>query len=139
MNTHVELVDGLTTCGLAAISPSRGARAVVVPPVAIGEPRLQLDATLDCRPRWRQRRAVARRLLRCATELTYEAGRILRDHRSELPHGAAVADLVHAAHQQLTVEWWAVRDAYELFVCRSAGFEPPTICTPEELQPEEKL
>lgn len=138
-------------------------------------------------------------------------------------------DLVHAAHQQLTVEWWAVRDAYELFVsdavlaearlgdpaaaarrlaaarplvvlaasgeaqdlasemlaaaamprkaavdavhvaiaavngmdflltwncthianaamrpriesvCRSAGFEPPTICTPEELQPEEKL
>ncbi len=23
-------------------------------------------------------------------------------------------------------------------VCRSVGFEPPTICTPEELQPEEE-
>jgi hypothetical protein len=137
-------------------------------------------------------------------------------------------DLVRAAHQQVTTEWWAVRDAFELFVsdavlaearlgdpaaaarrlaaaqplailaatddaqdlagallaaaamprkaaidavhvaiaavngmdflltwncthianavmrprietvCRSAGFEPPTICTPEELQTEEE-
>lgn len=136
-------------------------------------------------------------------------------------------DLVRAAHQQITLEWWALRDAFELYVsdavlaearmgdpaaaarrlaaaqplpvlaanddaqdlasalltaaamprkaaldavhvavaavngmdylvtwncahianavmrprieavCRSAGFEPPTICTPEELQPEE--
>jgi hypothetical protein len=136
-------------------------------------------------------------------------------------------DLVRAAHQQITIEWWAARDAFELFVsdavlaeigrgdtaaaeeriavcegiqvlaatddaqeiayalldagaiprkaaieavhisiatvhgmdflltwncthivnavmrpkiervCRNAGFEPPTICTPEELPPEE--
>ena len=138
-------------------------------------------------------------------------------------------DLVRAAHQQVTVEWWGAREAFELFVsdavlaearlgdpvaaarriaaarsltvlaatddaqrladallvaatmprkaaidavhvaiaavngmdfllmwncahianaamrpriesvCRSVGFEPPTICTPEELQPEEQL
>jgi hypothetical protein len=137
-------------------------------------------------------------------------------------------DLVRAAHQQITLEWWAIRDAFELFVsdavlaearlgdqgaaarrlaaaqplsvlaatddaqhlanallvaaamprkaaidavhvaiaavngmdflltwncahianaamrhriesvCRNAGFEPPIICTPEELQPEEE-
>jgi hypothetical protein len=137
-------------------------------------------------------------------------------------------DVVHAAHQQVTVEWWGAREAFELFVsdavlaearlgdpaaaarrlaaaqsltvlaatgdaqhlanallaaatmprkaaidavhvaiaavngmdflltwncahianaamrpriesvCRSVGFEPPTICTPEELQPEEE-
>ncbi len=75
-------------------------------------------------------------------------------------------DLVRAAHQQVTVEWWAARDAVHVSiatvhgmdflltwncthianavmrpkiekVCRSAGFEPPTICTPEELQLEE--
>lgn len=25
-------------------------------------------------------------------------------------------DLVHAAHQQITVEWWAARDSFDLFV-----------------------
>ncbi len=35
-------------------------------------------------------------------------------------------DLVTAAHQQITREWWAKRE-------RQQGVDPPTICTPEEL------
>ncbi len=42
-------------------------------------------------------------------------------------------DLVLAAHQQITSEWWTAREA----VCRLSGFEPPTICTPEELRMKE--
>jgi hypothetical protein len=72
-------------------------------------------------------------------------------------------DLVRAAHQQLTREWWASRGDYTLFIsqfvldeaaagdvdaanaatrerieelCRAAGFEPPVICTPLELSKE---
>jgi hypothetical protein len=48
-------------------------------------------------------------------------------------------DLVRAAHQQVTREWWADRGGFELYssrieaFCRAAGYEPPLICTPEEL------
>jgi len=61
-------------------------------------------------------------------------------------------DVIALAHQELTREWWGPAQAeFELFAsrckhianarmlrfvtetCRSAGFEPPVICTPEEL------
>jgi hypothetical protein len=62
-------------------------------------------------------------------------------------------DLIVAAHQELTREWWENRrQELALFaswncthlanavmiprvnnICRAAGFEPPYICTPEEL------
>lgn len=50
-------------------------------------------------------------------------------------------DLVTAAHQQVTRQWWeSRRDQFELYVseivieavCRANGYQPPTICTPEE-------
>ena len=37
---------------------------------------------------------------------------------------ARSADLIQAAHQQATRNWWASRDV---------GTVPPIICTPEEL------
>ena len=50
-------------------------------------------------------------------------------------------DVVVAAYQEVTREWW--RDAAARFdlaaselvlaECREAGFEPPVICTPNEL------
>lgn len=59
-------------------------------------------------------------------------------------------DVVLAAHQMLTRDWWRRRMAYQLTwnckhlanaamrgtieaVCRSEGLNPPVICTPEEL------
>ena len=61
-------------------------------------------------------------------------------------------DIVIAGRQQVTREWWAMAAArFELVIagfrhlanavvrpridaaCRDAGFEPPVICTPEEL------
>ena len=58
-------------------------------------------------------------------------------------------DIVRAAHQQLTRDWWAAREQFELFtsiaeihrgkietMCRAAGLQPPLICTPEELLEE---
>ena len=52
-------------------------------------------------------------------------------------------DLVRAAQQQVTREWWATRGSFDLFTSQfvfdeaaAAGFEPPVICTPLEL-PEE--
>lgn len=43
-------------------------------------------------------------------------------------------DLVRAAHQQLTAEWWTSRETFDLYVSDAVlGFEPPIICTPEEL------
>jgi hypothetical protein len=41
-----------------------------------------------------------------------------------------------AARQQITRDWWHDEaPGYQLFikVCRDAGYEPPVICTPEEL------
>ena len=40
--------------------------------------------------------------------------------------GRPSRDLVIAAHQELTLEWWEYRDK----------FSPPVICTPEELGEE---
>jgi len=47
-------------------------------------------------------------------------------------------DLIVAAHQQLTEDWWLQRrPSFDLFTSRRvAGYEPPTICTPEELMGE---
>ena len=59
-------------------------------------------------------------------------------------------DIVQAAHQQITREWWERRAHFDLFVSeavlteaaggdaeaakrRIAVFDPPIICTPEEL------
>ena len=70
-------------------------------------------------------------------------------------------DIVLAVHQQITHEWWERRDRFQLFVsqaviteasmvtptrrgadcwreqlekaCREQGYQPPVICTPEEL------
>jgi hypothetical protein len=63
-------------------------------------------------------------------------------------------NLIRAAHQEVTRQWWAKRDGYTIYasrlvieeceagdqeaaaaarVCRNAGYEPPIICTPEEL------
>jgi hypothetical protein len=66
-------------------------------------------------------------------------------------------DLVIAAHQQLTSEWWQRRQRFSLFVsevvlaeaaratrprieavCEKQGFRPPVICTPEELVEQEQ-
>ncbi len=66
-------------------------------------------------------------------------------------------DLVIAAHQQLTSEWWQGRQRFSLFVsevvlaeaaratrprieavCERQGFRPPVICTPEELVEQEQ-
>ena len=45
-------------------------------------------------------------------------------------------DLVRAARQQITREWWERRHEYEILisqlVVRDAGFDPPAIFTPEE-------
>jgi hypothetical protein len=38
-------------------------------------------------------------------------------------------DLVIAAHQQITRDWWADRAAFDLYVSQ---FVPPVICTPLE-------
>ena len=55
-------------------------------------------------------------------------------------------DLVRAGLQQVTRDWWATRHAFDLYVsqlaldesiCRTAGFEPPVICTPVELVEED--
>jgi hypothetical protein len=50
-------------------------------------------------------------------------------------------DLITAAHQQVTQEWWENRRAdFDLFVSQlviqEATYEPPVICTPEELLEE---
>jgi hypothetical protein len=49
-------------------------------------------------------------------------------------------DLIMAANQETTREWWSNRkDKFEVFIeaiCRTAGFEPPVICTPQELLEE---
>ncbi len=45
-------------------------------------------------------------------------------------------DLVVAAHQEVTREWWSGRDRFDLLVSE-AGFRPPVICTPLELRVEE--
>ena len=48
-------------------------------------------------------------------------------------------DLVRAAHQQITRDHIAnatLRDPIES-VCRENGYEPPAICTPDELLAEE--
>ena len=63
-------------------------------------------------------------------------------------------DLVRAAHQQITMEWWSQRERFDLFasevvlaaairprietVCRESGFQPLVICTPEELLAQEE-
>ena len=41
-------------------------------------------------------------------------------------------DLVRAAQQQVTRDWWAPRGSFG----RASGFEPPIICTPLELPKE---
>ncbi len=57
-------------------------------------------------------------------------------------------DLIVAARQQITHDWWATRrNAAHIAnaelrptleaVCRLAGFEPPVLCTPDELMGEE--
>ena len=54
-------------------------------------------------------------------------------------------DVIIKAHQEVTRTWWLKRRKdFELMVsdvvqeeigavCRNAGYEPPVICTPEEL------
>ncbi len=39
-------------------------------------------------------------------------------------------DVVVAAYQEVTREWWRARIER---ACREAGYEPPVICTPNEL------
>ena len=49
-------------------------------------------------------------------------------------------DLVIAAHQELTRQWWAERrSGFDLFISElveDAGYVSPVICTPEELMEE---
>jgi hypothetical protein len=57
--------------------------------------------------------------------------------------GRPSRELVAQAHRTITQEWWETRrSSFELYasvirivekVCRGYGFEPPVICTPEEL------
>ena len=55
-------------------------------------------------------------------------------------------DMIVAANQTITREWWSFRrHAFELFasalvmvprvyeVCRTEGYSPPFVCTPQEL------
>lgn len=61
-------------------------------------------------------------------------------------------DIVVAAHQQTTRDWWDTRGSiFDLYIsenaimrgkieklCRAYGYEPSIICTPEELIEDER-
>lgn len=47
-------------------------------------------------------------------------------------------DVVVAAHQELTRQWWETRSGhFDLLVSELAGYSCPVICTPEQLMEDE--